>query len=182
MSDQLQGGICQEIGKENVPDTPQPKHPRMPKPKKASTVVVVLSRCVGADRSRLPISHYPNTELCGLWVVQVVVPQLQQSHAAEAADNVEVLHCTQIPFAKESTGLKRPRKQGQLKELAEAGETTPQPRRRSKAKSLLTAEGGQAALTLQTPMPVSEAGSEFGPPPEPQGMHLCSNTTWSSNS
>ena len=55
----VQGGICQDVGKENVPDTPQPKRPRMPKPRKASTVGFVLSRCVGTDRSRFPISHDP---------------------------------------------------------------------------------------------------------------------------
>lgn len=116
-----------------------------------------------------------------MWAVQVVGTQLHQSLAAEAAADVDVAHCTQIPFTQERTGLKRLRKQVQLKEFAEGGETTPKPQRRSKAKNLLTAEGGLADPMLQTPMPEIEAGSEFGPPPPdttpgPQRMHSCSNT------
>ena len=46
----VQGAVCQDVGKENVPDTPQPKRPRMPRPKKASTVGYELNGCVGIDR------------------------------------------------------------------------------------------------------------------------------------
>ena len=119
------------------------------------------------------------TERCGLWAVQVLGTQLHQSHSAEAADYLDVAHCTPIPFTQERTGLKRLRKQVQLKEFAMCGESLPKPQRTSKAKKLITAEGGLADPPLQTLMPESEAGNEFGPPPPdttpgPQREHSCS--------
>lgn len=106
-----------------------------------------------------------NTERCVLWAVQVEGTQLHQNLASEAAADVNVTHCTQIPFTQDQPGLKRLRKQVQLKDVALGGTPTPKPQRRSKAKKLLTADGGLADLTLQTPMPETGVGSEFGPPP-----------------
>ena len=101
--------------------------------------------------------------------MQVVVSPLHQSHAAEAAEDftedADLAQCTQIPITHARKGSKRLRKHKDLKASADGGETTPIPQSRSKSKKVLTADCGLADPTLQTPMPESEAGSEFGPPP-----------------
>lgn len=99
---------------------------------------------------------------------------------ADQAEDFDVAHCTQIPLTRALSGSKRPRKQGQLKASAEWVETTPKPATRSETKKLAMAECVFADLTLQTPMPVSEAGNDFGPPPPdttplPQRSNACAH-------
>lgn len=97
---------------------------------------------------------------CG--AVQVVVPPLRQVLAAD----VDVAHCTQIPVTNAPTGLKRMRKERRSKALASGGgETTPKPQRPSRSRKVTSAECGLADMTLQTPMPASDAPNELGPPP-----------------
>lgn len=117
---------------------------------------------------------------CG--AVQVVQPPLLQVHAAVMAADVNLVQCTQIPLTDASTGLKRMRKERQCQELADSEETTPKPHTRSKSKKMTTAECGLVHMTLQTPMPESDAPNELGPPPPdstpaPKHGYSCSNST-----
>ena len=93
------------------------------------------------------------------------MPPLLQVHAAHGAAGVDVVQCTQIPIANASTGLKRMRKGGQSKALAVGGETTPKPARSLRSGKVTIADCGLADMTLQTPMPESDAPNEPGPPP-----------------
>ena len=85
--------------------------------------------------------------------------------AADAAADVEVPHCTQIPRANASTGFKRMRKERVYLEIADGGETTPTPQTRSRSRKVTTAECGLVNMTIQTPMPETGAPNELGPPP-----------------
>ena len=98
-------------------------------------------------------------------VVQVVVPPLLQVHAMDASEDVDVAQCTQIPVTNASTGFKRLRKGRLSKALADVGETTPIPQRRSRSRKVSTADEGLKGMMLQTPMPESDAPNELGPPP-----------------
>ena len=97
--------------------------------------------------------------------VQVVVPPLLQVHTTDAAEDVDVAQCTQIPMTNASTGFKRLRKERLSKVGADGGETTPKPQRRTSSRKVATAEYGLADMTFQTPMPESDAPNELGPPP-----------------
>ena len=120
----------------------------------------------------LPNYDASDTEMClsslrrgwGL-ALQVVATPFLQGHAVDQAEDFDVAHCTQIPITRAHSGSKRLRKQGHQKATAKWVETTPKPATRSTTKKLATAECVFADLTLQTPMPESEAGNEFGPPP-----------------
>ena len=98
-----------------------------------------------------------------------LVSPLHQSHAAEAAEDftdADVLaQCTQTPTTRVRKGSKRLRKHEHLITFADGGNSTPIPQTRSQSKKVQTADCGLADPNLQTPMPESEAGSEFGPPP-----------------
>ena len=99
----------------------------------------------------------------------VLVSPLHQSHAAGAAEDFTedaiLAQCTQIPTTQVSKGSKRLRKHEHLITFADGGNSTPIPRTTSQSKKVQTADCGLADPSLQTPMPESEAGSEFGPPP-----------------
>lgn len=73
--------------------------------------------------------------------------------------------CTQLPPATARGVSKRLRKSGQWKAAAQVGETTPITQRRSSSTKGAVAKCGLANLTQQTPMPQSDPGNEFGPPP-----------------
>lgn len=97
--------------------------------------------------------------------------QGQDGMDSEAFD---VAHCTQPPFTQTKAGLKRLKKGWQGSDCAEGGATTPKPLRSLRSKKLCSAECGAAELSpmLQTPMPWSEVGNEFGPPPLNRRRHL----------
>ena len=80
------------------------------------------------------------------------------------AEVEEVAHCTQIPNMRSRAALKRTRKQEQGKACGEGGDTTPRTPRICRLQNVATTIE-MNLFTLQTPMPESEAGSEFGPPP-----------------
>lgn len=73
--------------------------------------------------------------------------------------------CTQIPPALAKGGSKRLRKTLQTKAAAEGGEPTPNTPRISTSKKAAQAKCCLKDLPQQTPMPVLDPGSEFGPPP-----------------
>ena len=109
------------------------------------------------------------------------MPPLLQVHAADAAADVDVLMCTQIPITNASTRVKRMRKEIKSKALADGGETTPKPHVRTRSMKVTTAECGLADMTLQTPMPESDAPNELGPPPPdstpaPKHGNPCANS------
>ena len=81
-----------------------------------------------------------------------------------SAEDEDVFHCTQIPNTRSKATLKRTRKQEQAKACGKGGDTPPRTPRISRSRKGATA-CELDLLTLQTPMPESEAGSEFGPPP-----------------
>ena len=81
-----------------------------------------------------------------------------------AAEEEDIPHCTQYPITRSKTSSKRARTQGQGKVGTDAGETTPLTPRVSRSMKVASAFE-LVDLTLQTPMPASEAGSAFGPPP-----------------
>jgi hypothetical protein len=87
-----------------------------------------------------------------------------QVQVADALEVVEVVCCTQIPTTRASGGLKRLRKVRQGSTIAE-GVCTPKAQLSGISTKVYTDECGLADPTLQTPMPESEAGSTFGPPP-----------------
>ena len=162
-----QCGISRDTGKENVDPTPSRHHPRVPRAQKVCTLVDVLRMCGGAGRPRLTGYCAPNTEFvcvcafCCTLAPQLVVGPLQQSHAAFAAEDDDLAQCTQIPTEHARKGPKRVRKHEHLNASAEGEKTTSKPQRSSKSKKVL----GLADQMLQTPMPASEAASDFGPPP-----------------
>ena len=112
----------------------------------------------------LETEMFGNVALCSRLQLQVGQPPILQAHVADAPEVDEVVIGTQIPIALAKTCLKRLRKERQLPAFAE-GETTPNPRRSGRSENVSSQECGFADRTLQTPMPESEAGSAFGPPP-----------------
>jgi hypothetical protein len=92
---------------------------------------------------------------------------LLQVHVADASQNVDLLQCTQPPFTHAKTGFKRLRKERQGKTFAELGETTPVTQRtlRSTKTTTLECEFLEVTTMQQTPMPQTDVGNEYGPPP-----------------
>ena len=126
------------------------------------------------------VSIHFMTSLAHHQAVQVVVKPLLQVQATDAAAGVNVPHCTQIPRSNASTGLKRMRKERQYLELADGVEATPTPQRRLSTRKVMNAECGLADMTLQTPMPESDAPNVLGPPPPdstpaPKRGNSCAN-------
>ena len=76
-----------------------------------------------------------------------------------------MVRCTHIPPAPAKGGSKRLRKTVQGKAAAEAGEPTPNTPLISTSKKAAEARCCLKDLPQQTPMPQSDPGSEFGPPP-----------------
>ena len=176
-----QCGIGRDTGKENVDPTPSRHHPRVPRAQKVCTLVDVFRMYECAGRTCLTGYCAPNTEflavyaLCSSLAPQLAVGPLHQSHAADAAEDDEFAQCTQIPTEHARKRPKRIRKHEHLNASAEGGKTTSKPQRSSKSKQVL----GLADPMLQTPMPASEAASDFGPPPPdttpgPQRNNSCS--------
>ena len=99
--------------------------------------------------------------------LQVVVPPLLQQHVAFASLEVDVAQCTQPPFPHAPTGLKHVRKERQCKGLAERGGSRAIPQRTCRSKKVTTLDNGLPDLApmLQTPMPGSDVGNDYGPPP-----------------
>ena len=99
--------------------------------------------------------------------MQVAPSPLLQVHVADASQDVDLAQCTHTPFTQARTSFKRVRKERQGKAVAGVGETTPRPLRTSVSTKQATLECGLMDLTtmLQTPMPHSDVGNEFGPPP-----------------
>ena len=94
--------------------------------------------------------------------------QSLQVHQADAEDSVDTVPCTQVPIKLAKTTFKRLRMDRQCKaKAAGVGELTPRPPSASRSKKKHEAVGGLADLSLQTPMPESEAANVFGPPPPP---------------
>ena len=82
-----------------------------------------------------------------------------------ATQEVDPTHCSQIPIAQSMCTLKRTRKQGQGLTEAPVVGTTPRTPRISRSKKVAEAAGELSGRMLQTPMPSSPGGNEFGPPP-----------------
>lgn len=78
-----------------------------------------------------------------------------------------VLNCTQPTSTHAPAGLKRPRLDRRCKASAKRGASTAIPQTTSTLKKVTTFVGGLAKETpmMQTPMPASPVGNEFGPPP-----------------
>lgn len=171
----LQGGLEQcgkgrDMEKENVDPAPKVKHPRLPRAKKVCTCMDVASMCFGEDRTRLPSYHAPYAEffyvvcaLCCSLALQVGISPLIHSHPPDAEEDAELEQCTQIPITRARVGLKRLMKHGRMNASADVGETTPQ--RRCKSMKVPTLDCPRSDAMLQTPMPESVEGSDFGPPP-----------------
>lgn len=81
-----------------------------------------------------------------------------------AAKDDQVAHCTQTPITRSKTSLKRARNQEQGKKCTEAGEPAPLTPRISRSMNVASA-WNPVDMGLQTPMPESDAGSGYGPPP-----------------
>ena len=124
-----------------------------------------------ALRTLLPIHHAPYAKSgrhCALPVslaVQVVVSPLIHGHPPVAAEDADLEQCTQIPITQARKGLSRLKKHEHLKANAEGGDTTPSPQGRKRSMKLPTLIQGLMDPQMQTPMPKSQAASEFGPPP-----------------
>lgn len=97
----------------------------------------------------------------------MVLGPLLQVHEGDAAEAVDVAHCTQPPLTIAKPGLKRRMKEQHRESFAAVEETTPKPRRSSRSKKVATMDCRlqDPSPMLQTPMPESGVGNEFGPPP-----------------
>jgi hypothetical protein len=80
------------------------------------------------------------------------------------AEAVNPIHCSQIPITQSTTTGKRTRKQGHRVASIQGVETAPRTPRTARPKVVGEPAFELVDMMLQTPMPMSPAANDFGPP------------------